>query len=140
MSFLRTLGAVLLLLAPLLVASMVFMVWTTVGTYYLVMAAVYVTYVCVGILFLSLMLLVSKSGLSFGSVGRETPKGSRVSVSSLGQLPGTSSSVLPTLRTVLRSLPPGTVVVAAARTEELAQRYVRLGFTRGKSRRVYLQL
>lgn len=70
-------------------------------------------------------------------VGPEIPNGKYMVISALAQMPGTHSTLLATLRGVIRDLEPGTILVAAADTPLLASRYERLGFTQGTQERVY---
>lgn len=75
--------------------------------------------------------LVASRGFSKSTpVGRETPAGKHVVVSSLAQMPGTRSSILFTLRSAIAALESGTAVVTTAATEELARRYERLSTLR----------
>ncbi len=54
----------------------------------------------------------------------------------LSQQPGTRLTALMLARRVVAALPAGTVVAVAA--DDLARAYERLGFTRGRKRRLYL--
>lgn len=90
------------------------------------------------IILLSCLSVLLRAGTPTSPIGAETPPGPRMVLSALAQLPGSGSSVVLEARSVIRALAPGTVVVAVARTEELADRYARLGFSRGEGKRVFL--
>ncbi|MDZ5077888.1 hypothetical protein [Nesterenkonia sp. HG001] len=87
------------------------------------------------------LLLGAAVALGQGSMslptGRETPRGKRWQVAALAQRPGTRLSAVQLARRLGEALPPGTVLVAAAASDDLVRRYERLGFTEGKKRRVY---
>lgn len=68
--------------------------------------------------------------------GMETPKGDRYVVAILAQRPGTKSSALLLARSLIRSLPPGKVVVSRAGSEKVAERFRRMGFTLGNGLRL----
>lgn len=70
---------------------------------------------------------------------RGLPEGDLYILSSLAQLPGSSSGVLVDLRSALLSLPSKSVVAAVAADEAMAMRYEKLGFTRGSGLQVFLQ-
>lgn len=70
-------------------------------------------------------------------VGKETPPGSRWLVANLAQKPGTEMSAVLLTRALIRTVPRGSVLVATAASEPRADDYQRLGFTRGRGRRVY---
>lgn len=81
---------------------------------------------------------LSGSGSLSTITGPETPPGDRYAMMALAQRPGTWMSAISLARRLVRGLPEGCVVVAAAADERLAERYERLGFTRGEGLRVYL--
>lgn len=70
-------------------------------------------------------------------VGRETPKGDRYQIAALAQRPGTRLSAMQLALRLRDSLPVGAVLVAVADNDRLLESYVRLGFSRGRGRRVY---
>lgn len=70
-------------------------------------------------------------------VGAETPPGPHWMVANLAQRPGTQLSALLLTRSLIGSLPTGSVVVAVAGSEQLAEGYERMGFARGGGRRVF---
>jgi len=73
------------------------------------------------------------------TVGPDTPRGRRWYVSGLAAPPGGSGlEVLLLTRHIIRSLPAGAVIVAAARTPQLHASYLRMGFQSGGGRRVHL--
>ena len=82
-----------------------------------------------------LVLAVSSPGSIASTVGPETPPRNVHTVMGLSQLPGTRLTALMLARRVVAALPAGTVVAA---TDDLARAYQRLGFTRGRKRRLYL--
>lgn len=85
-----------------------------------------------------LVLAVSSPGSIASTVGPETPPRNVHTVMGLSQLPGTRLTALMLARQVVAALPAGTVVAVAAATDDLARAYQRLGFTRGRKRRLYL--
>lgn len=70
-------------------------------------------------------------------VGRETPKGDRYQIAALAQRPGTRLSAMQLALRLRDSLPVGAVLVAVADNDRLLESYLRLGFTRGRGRRVH---
>lgn len=86
----------------------------------------------------AVVVAVSSPGSFASTVGPETPRHNVHTVMGLSQLPGTRLTALLLARRVLAALPAGTVVAVAAATEDLARAYQRLGFTRGRKRRLYL--
>ena len=101
------------------------MVWLARGVTYWFLAGV-------------LVLAVSSPGSIASTVGPETPPRNVHTVMGLSQLPGTRLTALMLARQVVAALPAGTVVAVAAATDDLARAYQRLGFTRGRKRRLYL--
>ncbi|KAB1639099.1 hypothetical protein [Pseudoclavibacter terrae] len=81
--------------------------------------------------------LVQPGGTTLSASGPETPKGDRWMVAALAQLPGTRMTAVMLARRLIEHAPPGSVLVAAAATDALLERYVRAGFTAGRARRVY---
>lgn len=71
------------------------------------------------------------------TVGPETPTGTRYEIANLAQCPGTRMSAILLAKELISSLPEGSILVAAARNDELLKKYVRVGFTQGEERRVY---
>lgn len=70
---------------------------------------------------------------------RGLPEGDLYILSSLAQMPGSSSGVLADLRSALLGLPAKSVVASVAADETMAARYEKLGFTRGSGLQVFLQ-
>lgn len=70
---------------------------------------------------------------------RGLPKGDLYILSSLAQMPGSSSGVLADLRSAISGLPSESVVAAIAADETMATRYEKLGFTRGSGLQVFVQ-
>ena len=95
----------------------------------------------VGLLVLTGFLLVGFLVLGSSSmgvpVGRETPKGDRYQIAALAQRPGTRLSAVQLALRLRDSLPVGAVLVSVADNDRLLESYVRLGFSRGRGRRVY---
>lgn len=81
--------------------------------------------------------LVQPGGTTLSASGPETPKGERWMVAALAQLPGTRMTAVMLARRLIEQAPPGSILVAAAATDALHERYVRAGFTAGRARRVY---
>lgn len=81
---------------------------------------------------------LESGALSMTPVGPETPRGERWQVAALAQRPDTRLSAVLLTRRLLGSLPSGAVAVAAAADDRLLEAYQRLGFTKGKRKRVYL--
>ncbi|WP_146080129.1 hypothetical protein [Pseudoclavibacter sp. RFBG4] len=81
--------------------------------------------------------LVQPGGTTLSASGPETPKGDRWMVAALAQLPGTRLTAVMLARRLIEHAPAGSVLVAAAATDALLERYVRAGFTAGRARRVY---
>lgn len=81
--------------------------------------------------------LVQPGGTTLSASGPETPKGDRWMVAALAQLPGTRLTAVLLARRLIEHAPAGSVLVAAAATDALLERYVRAGFTAGRARRVY---
>ena len=69
--------------------------------------------------------------------GRETPRGDRYQIAALAQRPGTRLSAIQLALQLRDSLPTGAMLVAVADNDRLLEGYVRLGFTRGRGRRVH---
>ncbi len=70
---------------------------------------------------------------------RGLPVGELYILSSLAQMPGSSSGVLADLRSAILELPSESAVAAIAADETMATRYEKLGFTRGSKLQVFLQ-
>ncbi|WP_146081917.1 hypothetical protein [Pseudoclavibacter sp. Z016] len=81
--------------------------------------------------------LVQPGGTTLSASGPETPKGDRWMVAALAQHPGTRLTAVMLARRLIEHAPAGSVLVAAAATDALLERYVRAGFTAGRARRVY---
>lgn len=77
------------------------------------------------------------SGMSANPTGAETPKGHRWQLAALAQRPDTRLSALQLSRSLVESAPPGVVIIAEAADDRLLSAYERLGFIRGRKRRVY---
>lgn len=86
----------------------------------------------------AVVVAVSSPGSFASTVGPETPRHNVHTVMGLSQQPGTRLTALMLARRVVAALPAGTVVAVAAATDDLARAYERLGFTRGRKRRLYL--
>lgn len=71
-------------------------------------------------------------------ITNNTPPGSRYLLGSLAQKTGTRFSAMFLARTVIVSLPPGTVIVSIAANTTLLRQYVRLGFTEDLDNRVHI--
>ncbi|WP_406245419.1 hypothetical protein ACI7YT_10170 [Microbacterium sp. M] len=85
-----------------------------------------------------LMLAQGSASKSLSAVGEETPPGDRWVVESLAARTAADGAAAFRLAVrTLRSMPPGRVLVAVARTPELQAGYVKLGFTAGEKLRVY---
>lgn len=137
-SVVRMVTILLLLLVPASLASVVVIVVPTLTSAYLALLVSVLTVLLLLWILLGTAVVVGRSGVPAAPVGPETPPGPRVVVSALAQLPGTRSDLMSSLRSLLRNLPSGTVVVATAGSPELAQRYERLGLTRGHQQRLHM--
>lgn len=92
----------------------------------------------VGLAFVLGIAQLAPGAQSTTPVGAETPAGDRWQVGGLAQRPGTRLSALVLARRLIGSAPTGTVIVAGAADDQLLTAYERFGFTRGRSKRVYL--
>lgn len=88
-------------------------------------------------LFLGAGVFAMSGGAMTMPVGSETPHGERWAVSGLAQLPGTRMSGLLLARSLTEHAPAGAVIVAVAATDHHLRAYKALGYTEGRSRRVY---
>lgn len=70
---------------------------------------------------------------------RGLPVGELYILSSLAQIPGSTSGVLADLRSAISVLSSKSVVAAIAADETMAMRYEKLGFTRGSGLQVFVQ-
>lgn len=80
------------------------------------------------------------SGSAMTHVGRGTPPGRRWIIGGLAQRPGTHLTAVLLARDLVRVLPRGSVLLAVAADDELLRRYLRLGFTEDRKRRVHLRI
>ena len=134
----RMVAVLLLLVTPTALASVVVIVAPTLTSAYLALLVSALTVLTLLWILLGTAVAVGRAGFPAAPVGPETPPGPRVVVSALAQLPGTHSDLMPSLRCRLRNLPSGTVVVTAAGSPELAERYERLGLIRGHQQRLHM--
>lgn len=125
------------LLVPAVAVTVCLQIWPVLPIALIAMAVTSLTLVGLMIILLSSLSVLLRAGAPTSPIGTETPSGPRMVLSALAQLPGSGSSVVFEVRSAIRALPPGTVVVAVARTEELANSYARLGFSRGEGKRVF---
>jgi hypothetical protein len=134
----RLIGTLALILLPAVITSGLSTLWPVAVILWLALATTGLSLIVLSAILISSFMLIVLGGCLASPIGRDTPPGPKVILSALGQVKWTGSSIIPEVRAAIRKLQPGTVVVATARTEQLAQRYARLGFARGQARRVYL--
>lgn len=102
-------------------------------------AAVWLLILLAGLwVFISAVLQLATSAGALTVTGRETPKGDRWLVAAMAQAPGTSLIAVLLTRRLIAALPAGSIVVATAASGQLLLRYLSLGFTQGKGKRVHL--
>jgi len=137
-SVMRLFGLSAALLVPAVAAMVCLKIWPVLSVALLTLAIAGLTFAMLMTVPLSGLSILLRIGVPSSPIGAETPRGPRVVLSALAQLPDSGGSVVFEVRSAVRDLPRGTVVVAVAQTEELARSYTRLGFSRGKGKRVFL--